>query len=138
MKIAEWVNKNIKYDMFYSGKTEYTALDIYEMKSGVCHHFTRLSNALLYSLGYKVAYVTGIPADGSTFNIRNNLHAWSIIKLGNTWYPFDSTWGIYKGKVPITHIFMEPIDSCIYSCYASSSKGIIGDEQLFGSYIKDK
>ena len=138
MKIAEWVNKNIKYDMFYSGKTEYTALDIYEMKSGVCHHFTRLSNALLYSLGYKVAYVTGITTDGSTFNIRNSLHAWSIIKLGNTWFPFDSTWGIYKGKVPITHIFMEPIDSCIFSCYASSSKDIIGDEQLFGSYIKDK
>ena len=138
MKIAEWVHTNIKYDMFYSGKTEYTALDIYEMKAGVCHHMTRLSNALLYSLGYKVAYVIGITANDSTFNIRDNLHAWSVIKLGNTWYPFDSTWGIYKGKVPITHIFMDPIDSEIYSAYASSSTGLNEDEQMFGSFIKDK
>ena len=138
MKIAEWVYTNIKYNIFYSGKTEYTALDIYEMKAGVCHHMTRLSNALLYSLGYKVAYVTGITANDSTFNIRNALHAWSIIKLGNTWYPFDSTWGIYKGKVPITHIFMDPIDSDIYSAYASSSTGLNEDEQMFGSFIKDK
>ena len=138
MKIAEWVNKNIKYDMFYSGKTEYTALEIYEMKAGVCHHLTRLSNALLYSLGYKVAYVTGITTEGSTFNIRNFLHAWSIIKLGNTWYPFDSTYGIYKGKVPITHIFIEPIVSDIYSAYASNCKDLICDMQMFGSFIKDK
>jgi len=138
MKIAEWVYKNIKYDFFYSGKTEYTALEIYEMKAGVCHHLTRLSNALLYSLDYKVAYVTGITAKNLTFNIRKSLHAWSIIKLGNTWYPFDSTWGIYKGKVPITHIFMDPIDSELFYLKSScSKKDLIRDVQLFGSFIKE-
>jgi len=138
MKIAEWVYNNIKYDLFYAGKTELTALEIYNKKHGVCHHLTRLSNALLYSLGYKVAYVTGIPADDSIFNMRNYLHAWSIIKLGNTWYPFDSTWGFYKGKVPITHLFMEPINSDIFYYNASNTKDLICDEIMFGSFIKDK
>ena len=59
MKIGMWVHKNIKYDYNYTGRTEFSAVDIYKMKIGVCHHFTKLSNALLYSLGYKVLYVSG-------------------------------------------------------------------------------
>ena len=97
MKIAEWAYNNIKYDLSYAGKTRLTALDIYNKKVGVCHHLTRLSNALLYALGYKVAYITGIPAEDLKFDMKNDLHAWSIVKVGNIWYPFDSTWGIYKG-----------------------------------------
>ena len=53
-KIGFWVKKNIKYDLNLSGHYQYFALDIYKMRRGVCHHFTVLSNALLYSLGYKV------------------------------------------------------------------------------------
>ena len=48
MKIALWVHKNIKYDLNYSGRDDLNAMDIYNFKVGVCHHFTRLSNALLY------------------------------------------------------------------------------------------
>ena len=137
MKIAEWVNNNIKYDLSYVGKTQLTALNIYNKKVGVCHHFTRLSNALLYSLGYKVAYVTGIPAEDLKFNMKNDFHAWSIVKVGNIWYPFDSTWGIYKGKVPITHIFLEARNSYLFTFYTSSTKDLIMEEQMFGSLIQD-
>lgn len=59
MKIGIWVYKNIKYDYNYIGKTEMSSIDIYNIKRGVCHHFTKLSNALLYSLGYKVLYISG-------------------------------------------------------------------------------
>ena len=135
-KIAEWVYKNIKYDLSYVSKTYLSALEIYNKKAGVCHHFTRLSNALLYSLGYKVAYITGIPAEDLKFDM-NSLHAWSIVKVGNIWYPFDSTWGIYKGKVPITHIFLDPMDSNLFKFYASSTKNLIMEEKLFGSLIKE-
>ena len=137
MKIAEWVYKNIRYDLSYAGKAQMTALEIYKKKVGVCHHFTRLCNALLYSLGYKVAYITGIPAEGTKFDMENSLHAWSAIKLGNTWYPYDSTWGIYKGKVPITHIFIEAIDSGLYRYHCSNTRGTIFEDQLFGSLLKD-
>ena len=50
MKIGSWIKKNIEYNYCYSGKTQYTAMEIYNMKKGVCHHFTRLCNALLYAL----------------------------------------------------------------------------------------
>jgi hypothetical protein len=104
MKIALWVNKNIKYDLNYVGRNDLTSIDIFNLKAGVCDHFTRLSNALLYSLGYKVIYVSGFTPDGSE-EIINGGHAWSMIKIKNKWYPFDSTWGFISGKLPISHIF---------------------------------
>ena len=105
MKIGFWVYKNIQYDYWYLGKTQYSAIDIYNMKKGVCHHFTRLSNALLYSLGYKVIYIAGFGTKNSkTFSTRE-LHAYSLIKINNKWYPFDSTWGIFTGKLHLGHVF---------------------------------
>ena len=77
------------------------------MRVGVCHHYTILCNALLYSLGYKVIYIYGYCcrkiSDGYTD--AGGGHAWSLIKINNKWYPFDSTWGIISGKLPATHIF---------------------------------
>jgi hypothetical protein len=106
MKIGMWVYENITYDLSYSGQTNYSAVDIYNIKKGVCHHFTKLSNALLYSLGYKVLYAAGyVCKDDSSFKTSTG-HAWSLIRLNNNkWYPFDSTWGIFTGKLPVIHIF---------------------------------
>ena len=105
MKIALWVKKNIKYDLNYTGRHEMTAIDIYNMKVGVCHHFTKLSNALLYSLGYKVIFIAGYAVKNDKKFNRDSGHAWSLIKLNGKWYPFDSTWGIVSGKLPVGHIF---------------------------------
>ena len=133
MKIALWVKNNIKYDLNYIGKTEYSALDTYNMKVGVCHHFTKLSNALLYSLGYKVIYVTGFTSKNNKEFNNNTTHSWSLIEINKKWYPFDSTWGIFSGKLPITHIFRN---------YASYSKRKIsfeyikfGEEIITGKYL---
>jgi len=107
MKIALWVHKNIKYDLNYAGRRDLTAIDIYKMRVGVCYHYTILCNALLYSLGYKVIFIYGFCckkiSDGYTD--AGGGHAWSLIKINNKWYPFDSTWGIISGKLPATHIF---------------------------------
>ena len=104
MKIVTWVKNNIKYDYNLVLK-KHTALQIYNMKTGVCYHYTRLSNALLYSLGYKVLHVSGYCCDDNEFRI-GNLHAFSLIKLkDNKWYPFDSTWGVFTGKLHVGHIF---------------------------------
>ena len=105
MKIALWVHKNIKYDYKYLGKNELSAMDIYNKKIGVCHHFTKLSNALLYSLGYKVIYISGFVSKNNKEFDKSSAHGWSLIKIDNKWYPFDSTWGIISGKLPVTHIF---------------------------------
>ena len=106
MKIGLWVKNNIKYDYNYIGRTELTAMDIYNKRVGVCHHFTRLSNALLYSLGYKVIYAGGYCCKNNKTFRTDTGHAWSLIRLDNyKWYPFDSTWGILTGKLPVGHIF---------------------------------
>ena len=52
IKIGKWVNINIKYNITFSGKNDITATETYKLKQGVCHHFTKLFNALMYSLGY--------------------------------------------------------------------------------------
>ena len=105
MKIGFWVH-NIKYDMNYSGK-KMSAMEIYNLKKGVCHHFTLLSNALLYSLGYKVLYVTCLCCQKNQKMNRFDLHAHSLIKIGNKWYPFDSTWSILTGKLFVGHVFLK-------------------------------
>ena len=105
MKIGRWVYENIKYDYSYIGRTELTAMDIYNKRVGVCSHFTRLSNALLYSLGYKAFYVHGFACEDTAEFEEDCKHAWSLVKVDGKWYPFDSTWNILSGKLPVCHVF---------------------------------
>ena len=94
-----------KYDINLVGHNQYFGMDIYNMRRGVCHHFTILSNTLLYSLGYKILYVTGpILKKGAKSDLKT-LHTWSLVKINNKWYPFGSTWGILTGKLPVGHVF---------------------------------
>jgi len=128
-KIGFWVKKNIKYDINLSGAHQYFGMDIYNMRRGVCHHFTILSNALLYSLGYKVLYVTGTVIKRGANTDLKSLHAWSLVKINNKWYPFDSTWGILTGKLPVGHVFrnfgnpVEKFDT--YNGYTSYGQRIL-------------
>ena len=132
MKIGLWCYKNIKYDYNYVGRTEYNAVDIYNMRKGVCHHFTKLSNALLYSLGYKVLYITGYCIKKNKTFSYDGLHAWSLIKLDDKWYPFDSTWGIVTGKLHLGHIFAYFIEGSrrLSGCY-----GITFDPQKINGIL---
>jgi len=75
MKIGKWVNENIIYDLRYIEETDLTAIDIYNKRRGVCHHFTKLSNALLYSLGYKVISIYGYTCENSLEFNENSAHA---------------------------------------------------------------
>ena len=104
MKIGLWVHKNIKYDLNYAGMN-YSSMEIYNMKAGVSHHFTQLSNALLYSLGFKVLCVNGYISEYNKEFKSDSFHVWSLVKINDKWYPFDSTLGIVSGKLPVTHIF---------------------------------
>ena len=136
MKIGKWVKDNIKYNYSYTGKHELTAMDIYKKRAGVCHHFTRLSNALLFSLGYKVAYILGYVVQGGISFSYDDCHAWSVIKIGNKWYPFDSTWGLLKGKVHISHVFSNiGLRGCFH--YTSSGYNISFDTKVQGKLMKN-
>ena len=106
-KIGKWIKKNVKYDINYSGRNDITATDTYNNLEGVCDHFTKLYNALMYSLGYKVVYAIGYALDKKDSYSREDAHAWSMIKIDGKWLPFDATWGIFSGKFPVSHVFKQ-------------------------------
>lgn len=133
VKIGKWVKNNIKYDINYSGRNDLTATDIYNIKEGVCDHFTKLFNALVYSLGYQVIYVLGYAIDRNDSFGKEDAHAWSLVKIDGKWLPFDSTWGIFSGKLPVTHIFKQ------FDCKGIMSKGFdqvkIGKIKIKGNFL---
>ena len=134
-KIGKWVFNNIKYDLRYVGRTDMTAMDIYNQRVGVCHHMTRLANALLYSLGYKVIYANGYACDSYPGFDLDTGHAWSLIKVNEKWYPFDATWNILSGKLPVCHIFHSFFDRSI-SVSGIDQVNFAGDNQESGKFIK--
>ena len=107
-KIGKWVKKNIKYDLTYVGLNDITATETYNSRKGVCHHITKLFNALMYSLGYQSLYILGYAIDKKKNFAIEDSHAWSLIKIDGKWLPFDATWGIFSGKLPVTHVFKHP------------------------------
>jgi len=134
-KIGKWVYENIKYDLNYSGRTEMTAIDIYNQGVGVCHHMTRLANALLYSLGYKVIYTHGFACKTSTEFDVDSAHAWSLINVEGKWFPFDATWDILSGKLPVTHIFQGFFNNSV-SLTGTDGAHFSKKEQETGKLIK--
>ena len=105
VKIGKWVNKNIKYDISYHSKNDISATETYNNRVGVCHHFTKLYNALIYSLGYQCIYISGYAIKKNDSFDQDDGHAWSLIKINGKWLPFDATWGIFSGKLPVCHVF---------------------------------
>ena len=106
-KIGKWVYKNVTYDLTYTGRNDITATDTLMERKGVCHHKTKLFNALMYSLGYQVLYILGYAIDKTKSFSINDSHAWSLIKIKGQWLPFDATYGIFSGKLPVTHVFKQ-------------------------------
>ena len=107
VKIGKWIKENIKYDLSYSGRNEISATETLNNRIGVCHHFTKAFNALMYSLGYQVIYVSGYALDKKDTFRKEDAHAWSLIKIDGKWLPFDATWGIFSGKLPVCHVFKQ-------------------------------
>ena len=128
-KIGKWIKKNITYDLRYTGRNEIEATEILKNKIGVCHHFTKLFNALMYSLGYQVIYISGYALDKKDHYDKSDSHAWSLVKINGKWLPFDSTWGILSGKLPVCHVFKQ---------YFPSTVRVVGTDSLEFAKGKDE
>ena len=131
--IGKWVHKNIKYNINYYGRFDVTATDVYNIREGVCEHFTKLYNALLYSLGYKVLYIIGYAIKKKNFYGKMDTHAWSLVKIDGKWLPFDATWGIFSGKLPICHVFKATIMKPVTTNSFDSIK--LGNIIIKGNYL---
>ena len=129
VKIGKWVKNNIKYDLSYSGRNDITATETLNNRIGVCHHFTKAFNALMYSLGYQVIYISGYALDKKDTFGKEDAHAWSLIKIDGKWLPFDSTWGIFSGKLPVCHVFKQ---------FFSQGVRIVGTDKIEFANGKDE
>ncbi len=134
VKIGEWVKENIKYDIRYKGKDKITATEIYNKRVGVCHHFTKLYNALMYSLGYQCIYVSGYAIKKNDRFNDDDGHAWSLIKVNDKWLPFDATWGIFSGKLPVSHIFEHYFPHSIHTSGKDRIK--IAESKINGTFLE--
>ena len=120
-KLGKWVHNNLQYNINLKGKI-LSAKDIFNIKQGVCEHFTLLYNTLLVSQGIDAIHISGYALDitennimkeneynKKTINAPNNFesskHAWTLAKVDGEWIPIDATWNMFEKNVPITHIF---------------------------------
>ena len=104
-KIGKFVNAYINYDSSMFGK-KLTLKQIFELKRGVCHHITRLYNAMLNAIGIKTLYISGAALQGNkTFgNIKEFAHAWTAAFINEKWVELDATMALFEG-IPASHIF---------------------------------
>lgn len=108
IKIGKWINKNINYNIEMSERN-LNAIEILAFREGVCDHFTLLYSTLLFSIGIISIRVGGYSCNERiktrNLNLENDGHSWNLVKINNNWIPIDTTWGIFNGKLPISHIF---------------------------------
>ena len=129
-KIGKWIKKNIIYD---EKEKSISALEIYKKKKGVCKQYTILFNALLYALGYKCIYVSGfVIKDNVSFNLTN-AHSWSLVRINDKWLPFDATWGIFSGNLPVSHIFQNYFQKTNFTI---TKDKLINNDDIYGKFIE--
>jgi transglutaminase/protease-like cytokinesis protein 3 len=104
--LIRWVYNNMVYDINYAGRSM-SIDDILINLIGVCEHFTRLYNSLLQSIGINAIYSTGYGFNKkSALNYPDNSrYAWTVAQINDKWIPLDATWGIFDGKLPLSHVF---------------------------------
>lgn len=103
-KIGQFVFSHIQYDLNNKGK-DFTPLQIYQQKKGVCEHYTILYNAMLNAIGIKTLYISGWAFDKNVISGNKNTlgHAWTAALIGDKWMELDATWGLFEG-IPAGHI----------------------------------
>ena len=128
-KIGKWIKKNIIYE---EKEKSNSALEIYQKKKGVCKQYTILFNALLYSLGYKCIYVSGFVIKNNDYFNLSDAHSWSLVRINNKWLPFDATWGIFSGKLPVSHIFQNYFQK---TNFIITKDKLINNDDIYGKFI---
>ena len=103
VKVADWVQKNIKYDLStLTADAVQKSSWVFENKEGVCDELTNLFISMMRSLGVPARYVSGM-AYTNTIN-QWGPHAWAEVYFPDKgWVPFDITYVQY-GWIDPSHI----------------------------------
>jgi len=102
-KLAEWVSKNIEYDIKYGTSTE-KASWILKNKIGTCDEFSSLLIALCRALSIPARYVSGVAYSNIPELEGFGNHAWAEVYFPDYgWVPFDPTYGEF-GFINPSHV----------------------------------
>ncbi|MCE3039365.1 transglutaminase-like domain-containing protein [Helicobacter anatolicus] len=100
--IGQWVYNTLKYDETLVSK-HMNSEQILSLKRGVCEHYAQLYNDIIQSISVPSIFVTGVGFN--PVKQKFEYHAWNLVYFQDKWIPIDSTWGIFSGKLPVSHIF---------------------------------
>eukprot|EP01022_Parablepharisma_sp_SALTPOND_P012058 TRINITY_DN1540_c0_g1_i1.p1 TRINITY_DN1540_c0_g1~~TRINITY_DN1540_c0_g1_i1.p1 ORF type:complete len:614 (-),score=102.86 TRINITY_DN1540_c0_g1_i1:74-1915(-) len=94
-----WMALNIAYDSdgFFSGNYgDLSPEGVFKSGKGVCSGYARLYQHISKQLGVETVCINGY-AKGVGYNsevsFKDTNHEWNAVKLHETWYLIDSTWG---------------------------------------------
>ena len=91
-KLAEWVSKNIEYNLKYGSSNE-KASWVLKNKIGTCDEFSSLFIALCRALGIPARYVSGVAYSNIPELEGFGNHAWAEVYFPDYgWIPFDPTY----------------------------------------------
>lgn len=103
IKIAEWVESNIKYDLnSLTADVVQKSSWVLKNKEGVCDELTNLFISMMRSLGVPARFVSGM----AYTNMGNKWgpHGWAEVYFpGKGWVPFDVTYRQY-GWIDPSHV----------------------------------
>ena len=94
-----WMSCNIEYDIggyLSNKKVDTSAEGTFKSGKTVCSGYTKLCSSISNSLGIEIVaitgYVKGFGCNPETHYTKTN-HEWNAVKLNNSWYLMDPTWG---------------------------------------------
>ncbi len=102
--IYNWVTSNIRYDTYFrrrlEGDTSLTQEPDYVIRSkrAVCIGFSKLIKEMCSISQIKAIIVEGTAKNDGGFRADPDGHAWNAVKINNSWYLLDATWGITSAQ----------------------------------------
>jgi len=105
-KIADWVNKNINYNLnTKTADASQKASWVIDNSEGVCDELTNLFIGVCRALGIPARFVSGLSyTDLESFPDKWSPHGWAEVYFpGYGWIPFDVTYGEF-GYIDPAHI----------------------------------
>ena len=105
--VYEWIGDHARYDrMFMFASKNQSIYNVFIKHNAVCAGFSKTATVLFQNIGIEAYSVTGFMTADSSIG-----HMWNIVKLGDKYYYFDSTWAAsrrnkntedyYFGLIPI-------------------------------------
>jgi hypothetical protein len=146
--IANWVEKNIKYNLSsILEKPNRDSVKVFYDKTGVCREIILLYTSLLRSLKIPTRIVSGISytQNKEIVNLVGSNwggHVWVEVLIGETWVPFDLTYKQY-GKIDLSHISFKTsneignLNSVLFEIKSKKSNFDITIDRKFNVLIED-